>query len=134
MTPRAHFPSCRSFTVPSHEPDSDVFPPGPRSVDAQPAPPRRTPATIRNTLDERVSRTGCRERPNGLRVSRQLEGTTFIDRESHVLLLDAKIAPIQPLRWNAVLDGDDEIPELRDMGFQIAQIATPLIVKPYDPD
>ncbi len=41
--------------------------------------------------------------PNGLAFSGRLEGTTLIDRECSFLRLDAKNAPIQPLRWNAVL-------------------------------
>jgi hypothetical protein len=44
-------------------------------------------------------------RPNGLAFSRPLECTTLIDRRSHLLHLDAKIAPIQRVGWNAMLGG-----------------------------
>jgi hypothetical protein len=40
---------------------------------------------------------------NGLALSRRLEGTTLIDREAFFLLLDAKIALIQPVGYSAVL-------------------------------
>src|SRR5215213_6274164 len=40
---------------------------------------------------------------NGLAFSGGVECITLIDREDAVSLLDAKIAPIQPLRCNAVL-------------------------------
>jgi len=43
--------------------------------------------------------------PNGLAFSGRLECSTLIDWNGVLLLLDAKIAPIQPLRWNAVLGG-----------------------------
>jgi hypothetical protein len=41
--------------------------------------------------------------PNGVAFSGRLECITSIDRNCPFLLLDAKIAPIQPLRWNAML-------------------------------
>jgi hypothetical protein len=44
-------------------------------------------------------------RPNGLRISRRLECTTLIDRKTSFLLLDAKMAPIQPVGYSAVLCG-----------------------------
>jgi hypothetical protein len=42
-------------------------------------------------------------RPNGLAFSGGLEGSTLIDRNGLLAPLDANIAPIQPLRWNAWL-------------------------------
>src|SRR6266498_6107709 len=49
-------------------------------------------------------RCGCdRPRPNGLRVSCRLEGTTVIDREGFLAPLDAKIAPIQPVSYTRLL-------------------------------
>jgi hypothetical protein len=43
--------------------------------------------------------------PNGLAFSGRLEGTTLVKQDEVLPLLNAKIAPIQPLRCNAVLDG-----------------------------
>jgi hypothetical protein len=42
--------------------------------------------------------------PNALRVSRRLEGTTCIDQERIFVLLDAKIALIQPVGCTRLLD------------------------------
>jgi hypothetical protein len=44
-----------------------------------------------------------RPTPNGLALSRRLEGTTLSDREALLLLLDHKIAPIQPVGSSARL-------------------------------
>jgi hypothetical protein len=41
--------------------------------------------------------------PNGLAFSWRLETIRLIDWENVLPLLDAKMAPIQPLSWNAVL-------------------------------
>lgn len=48
-------------------------------------------------------------RPNGLALSRRLEGTTLIDWEVFFLLLDAKIATIQPVGSSAVLGGHAQL-------------------------
>jgi hypothetical protein len=43
--------------------------------------------------------------PNGLALSRRLKWTRLIERESLFLLLDVKIATIQPVGYSAVLGG-----------------------------
>ena len=44
-------------------------------------------------------------RPNGLRVSRRLEGIRLIRREGLFLLPAAKIAPIQPVGYTRLFGG-----------------------------
>ena len=41
-----------------------------------------------------------------MKFSRGLEWITLIERKSFLPCLIVKIAPIQPLRWNAVLSGN----------------------------
>ncbi len=49
---------------------------------------------------------GLIEPPNGLPFSGWLEGITQIEWNGLFPLLDRKMAPIQPLRWNGVLGAD----------------------------
>jgi hypothetical protein len=48
-------------------------------------------------------------RPNGLAFSGRLEEIMLIDRNNVLALLHRKIALIQPLRCNAMLDGDPQL-------------------------
>ena len=52
----------------------------------------------------------CLRSPNGLAFSGRLECITLMDRKAFLLRLHAKNAPIQPLRWNAVLGGFGALP------------------------
>ncbi len=60
----------------------------------------------KNSLKEkRIQNESNLARPNGLRVSRRLEGTPLIDREGLFPLPAVKIAPIQPVGYTRLFGG-----------------------------